>query len=47
MTKERSSELEDVSIEISKTEIQREKRVEKMEQNTQEQGTTPKVLIYL
>lgn len=44
MTKEGISELEDLSTETSKTEMQREKRMYKMKQNTQEQGRIPKYI---
>lgn len=47
MTKEGISELEDISIETSKTEMQREKRIYKMKQNTQEQGRIPKYIFVM
>ena len=47
MTKERNSELEEISIEISKTDVQREKRMEKMEHNTFTQGNNSKSIFLL
>ena len=47
MTKERNSELEEISIEISKTDVQREKRMEKMEHNTFTQGNNSKSIFVM
>lgn len=47
MTKERNSKLEEISIEISKTDVQREKRMEKMEHNTFTQGNNSKSIFVM
>ena len=47
MIKERISELEEISIETSKTEVQKEKRMEKMEDNTFTQGNNSKSIFVM